>query len=317
LQGYNRYAYAMNNPLKFTDPDGEFPAIVLGALIGAVANVVIGAARGEIHDIWDVVAYAGTGAAIGALATVTGGAALSAAGLSSGTAAGGALAGVVSGGVGGGLQGATNATWQWARGRGDASKILDDGLSGLLWGAAIGGVVGGAVGGYKQWKAGKGPAAPKFDGVDIEGPPGDRNFAKSAGRKGGGGKVGTVEIDDITYVADCKGCGLSGRISGTESIANSGEYVVYQGIDNSGTVKYVGITKRDVYIRFMEHYNSGTAKSFLDFRAVDGATGLTRMQARVMEQFLINNYGLQSNGGLLLNQINSIAPKYWWQFGLE
>jgi hypothetical protein len=44
---------------------------------------------------------------------------------------------------------------------------------------------------------------------------------------------------------------------------------------------------------------------------VDGATGLSRTGARVWEQTLINQYGLQKNGGLLLNRINSISPKYW------
>ncbi|MEL6942999.1 MAG: RHS repeat-associated core domain-containing protein [Bacteroidota bacterium] len=33
-QGYNRYTYALNNPLKYTDPDGENP-ILIGMLVGA------------------------------------------------------------------------------------------------------------------------------------------------------------------------------------------------------------------------------------------------------------------------------------------
>lgn len=34
-QNYNRYSYALNNPLKYTDPNGEFivPALVIGALL--------------------------------------------------------------------------------------------------------------------------------------------------------------------------------------------------------------------------------------------------------------------------------------------
>jgi hypothetical protein len=64
-------------------------------------------------------------------------------------------------------------------------------------------------------------------------------------------------------------------------------------------------------LRFAEHLNSGTGKSLLQYRVVDGATGLSRTGARVWEQTLINQYGLQKNGGLLLNRINSISPKYW------
>ena len=71
-QNLNRYSYGLNNPLKYTDPDGEFWHIVIGAVIGGVVNVV---------SNWDnidgplqgVVAF-GVGAGAGALTAATGGA---------------------------------------------------------------------------------------------------------------------------------------------------------------------------------------------------------------------------------------------------
>ena len=56
---------------------------------------------------------------------------------------------------------------------------------------------------------------------------------------------------------------------------------MYHGLDAAGKVRYVGITERAVGVRFAEHLNSGTAKSLLDYRVIDGATGLTRTQAQV------------------------------------
>ncbi|MDD3744534.1 MAG: hypothetical protein PHX54_12995 [Lentimicrobiaceae bacterium] len=37
-QNYNRYSYAWNNPLKYTDPSGEFIHLIIGAAIGGIAN---------------------------------------------------------------------------------------------------------------------------------------------------------------------------------------------------------------------------------------------------------------------------------------
>ena len=37
-QSFNRYSYCLNNPLKYTDPSGEFWNIVIGAAIGGVFN---------------------------------------------------------------------------------------------------------------------------------------------------------------------------------------------------------------------------------------------------------------------------------------
>jgi hypothetical protein len=46
----------------------------------------------------------------------------------------------------------------------------------------------------------------------------------------------------------------------------------------------------------------------LQYRAIPGTGNLTKQQARLSEQSLINQYGLQKNGGALLNKINSISP---------
>jgi hypothetical protein len=108
-------------------------------------------------------------------------------------------------------------------------------------------------------------------------------------------------------------------ISATSKIARpimQGAYSVYHGLDAAGKVRYVGITSRAPAVRFAEHLSSGTARSNLQYRVINGATGLTKMDARILEQNLINALGLQKNGGALLNKINSIAPKYWGQYGI-
>ena len=58
------------------------------------------------------------------------------------------------------------------------------------------------------------------------------------------------------------------------------------------------------------------ARSLLEYRVVKGAEGLTKMQARIWEQKLILQNG-GKNGGQLLNKINSIAEKYWEQYGIR
>jgi RHS repeat-associated protein len=94
---------------------------------------------------------------------------------------------------------------------------------------------------------------------------------------------------------------------------SQGTNVVYQGFNKAGVVEYVGITGRDAAVRFGEHLSSGTAKSLLRYEVVPGATNLSRTGARVWEQTLINQHGLNN----LLNVRNSIAPKYWFQYGIK
>ena len=64
-QSFNRYAYCLNNPLKYTDPDGEYWHLVIGALVGGTANVF--ANLKHIENFGQGLAYFGIGALAGGL----------------------------------------------------------------------------------------------------------------------------------------------------------------------------------------------------------------------------------------------------------
>jgi RHS repeat-associated protein len=99
-QAYNRYSYANNNPLKYTDPDGQLAHIVVGAILGGVINLGIKYSQGKIGGWEDGLAAFGIGALAGAIGAATGGAAFAAAGGGAALGLGGFLAGAVSGSVG-------------------------------------------------------------------------------------------------------------------------------------------------------------------------------------------------------------------------
>jgi RHS repeat-associated protein len=79
---------------------------------------------------------------------------------------------------------------------------------------------------------------------------------------------------------------------------------VYQYAE-SGVVKYVGITN-DLIRRQAEHL-ADPAKRF-EISRIPGLSNLTSAQARAVEQVLINRFGFQTDGGTLVNKVNSIAP---------
>ena len=79
-QNFNRYTYCLNNPLIYTDPDGEFWHLFIGAVIGGAINWVANGA-----DLsWEGLSYFATGAVSGALTAAFPGAAI---GIAAGTGA--------------------------------------------------------------------------------------------------------------------------------------------------------------------------------------------------------------------------------------
>jgi hypothetical protein len=182
-QNFNRYSYAYNNPLKYTDPTGDYALVddLTAAAIGGVFNLGMAIFNGSFDGM-------GFAEALGK------GAASFAAGAAAGTlslygplgwAAGGAITGATNAWVGGAPSGALlnaagvgafsgligGAAGQYAAG---ASGVVINGFrvtSPVLKGM-IGGAIGGAAGGY----------AGGFAGSYIAN--GDVNIALQAGYSG-------------------------------------------------------------------------------------------------------------------------------------
>ncbi|MCR4915899.1 MAG: FG-GAP-like repeat-containing protein [Prevotella sp.] len=76
-QNFNRYSYCLNNPLKFTDPSGEWFGIddLVVSAIGGVLNFGSNLLQGNIHSFWQGLSLFGVGALAGEAALYSGGAA--------------------------------------------------------------------------------------------------------------------------------------------------------------------------------------------------------------------------------------------------
>ena len=138
-QSLNRYAYARNNPLLYTDPSGHDFGIGAAIAIG----VIVGAIVSGVQSHWDINATL-TGAVIGGVSAGVGagvGSSVYAATLSSLGATGAGIAGGI---VGGAVAGGTSGLLASA-----AGYHVNIGLA-IASGAAAGGIGGGA---YGQWGA--------------------------------------------------------------------------------------------------------------------------------------------------------------------
>ncbi len=161
-QNFNRYSYCLNNPLVYTDPDGEFWHIVIGAVIGGVINLATN--WNNVDGFWEGLAVFGAGAGSGALTAAFG---------PLGSLGGGALAGAtnnliaqteknfsgfnkvnwgqvaLSSGIGGVAGIAGYGAGSWAAN--NLGGIVVNGFqinSQSVWAQSIYGTIGGAGGGY-------------------------------------------------------------------------------------------------------------------------------------------------------------------------
>jgi RHS repeat-associated protein len=143
-QNLNRFSYCLNNPLVYTDPDGEF--IVEAIILGAMINTMIQGASGNINSTGDFFLAMGIGALSGAAGYGAGalvGGALSTATTFGGAVLNGAAVGAAGGFAGGFVGGAGNALAGGASfGQGLEQGLIGGGI-GALGGAVIGGVAGG------------------------------------------------------------------------------------------------------------------------------------------------------------------------------
>tara|TARA_R110000868_G_scaffold111773_1_gene301513 strand:+ start:10167 stop:16553 length:6387 start_codon:yes stop_codon:yes gene_type:complete len=315
-QNYNRYGYCWNNPLKYSDPSGEWIWIVVGAVIGGTINWI---AHGAQFNAKGLTAF-GIGAAAGALAGFIGPAAFTAAG--GGTAgAGGFIAGAAGGAAGSFASQSVLSVGNHIA-FGDPLMSGKEFIMGVAFGAALGGTINGVSAlrnGNTFWRGTPPRITPQPISIHPSGlvKTADNAQIKTDARLPSAARTSTApttEANTTGKVAFTKNVDGNGyKIQGLELDAG-GTNSVYQGIDEAGNVKYIGITERVPDVRFSEHLNSiGTGKEFLDYKVIDGMENLSRINARILEQSLINQAG-KSN---LLNIRNSIAPKYWSQYGIK
>lgn len=139
-QSFNRYSYCINNPLKFTDPDGENPLLIaagIAAIIGGAINVA--EHWDQIDNFWQGLGYFG----VGALAW-GGSAMLSSVSFGLGGAVGGLVSGAIQGGSAGFILGGGNALIS-------GDSFWKNALRYSMYGAAFGGVMNGVFSGLSSW----------------------------------------------------------------------------------------------------------------------------------------------------------------------
>lgn len=278
--------------------------------VGSLHGVAIWskAVSGQLHSFKDGFVAFGIGAAAGGLGAATGGLAFAAAG-----GAAGGIGGFVAGAAGGAAGTAAMMPVQSAGNSlyfGDPFMSLKDYAIGIAGGALTGGIANGSIAALKGNNF--------WTGKEVQFGRGTFSFNNTPTRPAPEMKLLEAPTPSLNVEQPTVGA-ANDKLSeiASNTIKEKGTNSVYQGIDQNGDTRYIGITNRSPEIRFQEHLSSGTNRATLRYEIIDGSGKLNRMDARIWEQNLINQHGMQKNGGNLFNLRNEIHPKFWKQHGIK
>ncbi len=206
-QSYNRYAYCFNNPLVYTDPDGENPiGFIIGGIVGGFGGYATGQAMGASG--WKLAGYTAVGAIAGAAtfgistyASTTSAAITTGAGASASSVT--AVSGLMGAAVGGAAGGAGNAALSGSDGWGM--------LSGATYGAGYGTATAVATYGITAGLVAAGYAAGNNIMVNARAG-GQENLFAAMCRRGIDGNLLRLAGENASGIASLTGANMSGLL---------------------------------------------------------------------------------------------------------
>ncbi len=334
-QNFNRYSYCLNNPLKYTDPSGEafgIDDVVFACILGGAINLTINLIEGNVKNVGHGVALFATGALAGGCALL-GQVGVSAIIVGAGNS-------ILNQGFNNGwnnidwgqvgMSGSTALLTSYLGGQlgNMLSKPLENLTSSIsntvLKNVTYNSLCNAATG----FALGTGFSLINGNGFDLSSAFGAGLESAGMGFLTGAMSGFATGVKQVQNEKEQSSSNKSSNYGLPENVAKetlnslqtptgSGTNSVYVGRDADGNVRYVGITERDPQIRFNEHLKSGTNRSKLQYKTIDGTGKLSRIQSRIIEQNLINMYGLGKNNGILFNIRNSISPLNWNKYGIK
>ncbi len=215
----------------------------------------------------------------------------------------------------GALSGAAIGAVTTAVAGGSGRDIAAAALGGAASGALAGVTLGGSLVAQAAGAAAIGAASGAIGDVVTNAVSGNEITAKGVGKAALGGAVGGL----VGFGAGKALSAIGNKVQAVNTVKNASPQKTAEGFDtwlNKGEAnnkvyfgmkgdeaKYTGITKQSTSARLNQHNANG--KGFTDLRVKE--SGLTRNQARAIEQYYIEN------GPNELNKINSISPdnKYY------